>query len=155
MKVYEQDNMDDTTNGQVVDFTPALHEDKEEFDFLFRARGTSINDLEVTFITDTASAEVKFRTYLEILMDIIQGQHKQLEFNSYYIAYLLGQIDDAEFEKISKKFVQKKKKIPLDQLKDKVLVVSSLTSHDVTPKDMAQYLFCEEEDVIKAIKQLS
>lgn len=162
MKAYSQEKQDSTSNGRVIDLKPALHEDPEEFDYLFRACGTSINNLEITFVTDATSAEVmvtsadyKFRTYLETLMDIIKGHQKQRDFNSYYIAYLLGQIDDAEFEKISKTFVQKKKKIPMDQLKDKVLVVSSLTSHDVTPKDIAQYLFCEEEDVIKAFKLLT
>ena len=155
MKTYERGEQDSTLNGQVVDFKPALSEDKEKFDYLFRAKGTSINDLKITSITPTASAEYRFRTYLEILMDIIKSQQRQLEFNSYYISYLLGQIDEDEFEKISRKFIQKKKKIPLDQLKDKILVVSSLTSHDVTPKDIAQYLFCEEKDVVEAFKLLS
>jgi hypothetical protein len=155
MKTYERAEQDSTLNGQVVDLTPALREEKEEFDYLFRAKGTSINDLKITFVTQTTTAEYRFRTYLEILIDVIRSQQKQLEFNSYYIAYLLGQIDDDEFEKISKKFVQKKKKIPMDQLKEKVLVVTKLTGHDVTPMDIAQYLFCDEEDVIKAFKLLT
>lgn len=152
MKTYEHDS---TSSRQAIDLKPALYEEKKEIDFLFRARGTSINDMEIIAITPTASAEYKFRTYLEILMDIIKGQSKQLEFNSYYISYLLGQTDENEFVKISKRFIQKKKKIMLDQLKNKVFVVKHLTDRDVTPKDIAQYLMCDEEDVMKAFQLLT
>ena len=138
-----------TQNGPIVKYNG-----EEKYDVFIRAYGSSIEDMQIIYFESTSSVEYQFKSYLKILFEIIKSQRKQLEFNSYYIAFLLGQISQEELEKISRKFVIKRKKVPTELLKNKVEMLQALTNHDLTPKEMAQYFFCEEKDIIRALKLL-
>jgi len=126
-----------------------------KYDYIIRASGSSIENLQISWIGLTSSAYSYFKNFLSILLEIIKSQNKQLEFDGYYISYLLGNITEEEFESIAKKFAPEKKKIPLEHLRDKISILKGLRGHDITPKEMAQYLQCEESDIVKVLKLLS
>lgn len=49
------------------------------------------------------------------LLEIIKNQNKQLEYTGYYIAFLLGCTSEKEFEEISKKFIIKSRRKPMNK----------------------------------------
>lgn len=95
-----------------------------------------------------------WKNFLTVLLEIIEGQGKQLEFDGYYISYLLGHITERQFKGISKKFVVEKKVTDPEQIKTKVQMLTALRGHDITVKEMAQYLHCDEAAVTKALALL-
>ena len=123
-------------------------------DYLFRASGTSLETLDIYWVQPTSAIAYSFMNFLSVLLEIIESQSRQLEFEGYYISYLLGHIDEKEFEDIAKKYVPKKTEIGPEQLKNKVEVLSALRGHDITIREMAQYLHCDEADIKKAIQLL-
>ena len=125
-----------------------------QHDYIVKVSGCSLRNLQIDYIIPTSSLSTYLRNYIDILVEIIKSQSKQLEFNGYYISYLLGQIKEKEFEEIAKRFVVKKKEIPLKHLQQKVSVLKELMGDDITPKEMAQYFQCKEESIVKVLKSL-
>ena len=56
------------------------------------------------FIIDESCSNIPSNPFAEI-----KYLQRQLCFNGYYIAYLLGQLTEKEFKKISKRFIDKNK----------------------------------------------
>lgn len=141
-----------TGTTQVVKYKPK--KSKKKIDYIIRAYGTSIEDMRM-IISPTSSVEYRFKNFLQVLLEIIESQDKQLDYSGYYISFLLGQISKKEFEEISDNFVIKEKKIPEDLLQYKIYIVQNLMRGDITPKEMAQYFQCNEKDVIQSLKLLT
>ncbi len=139
-------------DSTIVTKPPNSFPQPQKYDFIFRASGSSWEDFKVTWVQPTSAVAFSFQNFLSVLLEIIESQVKQLEFDGYYISYLLGHIDEKEFEGISEKYVSKKAgDINPEQLKNKIEVLLSLRGHDITPREIAQYLHCSEDDVTKAI----
>jgi hypothetical protein len=123
-----------------------------KYDFLLRASGSTLDNLEILSVQPTSAVAFTFKNFLTILLEIIESQGKQLEFDGYYISYLLGHINEEEFEAISEKYIlEKPNEVKPEQLKDKIDVLQSLRGHDLTTREMAQYLHCDEADILKAL----
>lgn len=110
--------------------------------------------LEIQWEMPTSAFAATFHDFLSTLLEIIKGQGKQLEYEGYYISYLLGNLTEEEFEAVSSTYVTENQDIPLEQLKDKVRVLTALRGHDITIQEMAQYLRCDEAIIERAIQLL-
>jgi hypothetical protein len=140
-------------SGTVVR-TPTSFPPEPKYDLILRASGSSLEALEIRYIQPTSAFAFSFMNFLSVLLEIIESQSKQLEFDGYYVSYLLGHIDEKEFGAIAESYVSEKKEIRPEQLKDKVQVLQTLRGHDLTTREMAQYLHCDEADIIKALQLL-
>lgn len=96
----------------------------------------------------------EFRNFLSVLLDIIKEQGRQLEFDGYYISYLLGNLTQEEFEETAKTFVMEPKATTPEAIKDRVQILHALRGHDISVREMAQYLHCDEEIVVRALQLL-
>ena len=123
-------------------------------DYIFHASGQSLGTLQIHSVIPTATFTYTFNNFLSVLLDIIRGQGKQLEFDGYYISYLLGNLTEEEFDVIARTFVSETREIPVEELKDKVRVLHALRGHDTSIREMAQYLHCSEDAVVRALQLL-
>jgi hypothetical protein len=124
-----------------------------KYDYLLHASGMSLETLQLHVIP-TATFVSTFKDFLSTLLDIIREQGKQLEFDGYYISYLLGNITEEEFQEIAKGFVTETRETPFNVLKDKVRVLNALRGQDLSIREMAQYLYCSEDDIVRALQLL-
>lgn len=88
-----------------------------------------------------------FTFQINTLIEVIQSQKRLIEYNSYYNAFLLGQLSEEEFEKISDKFTYKPKKILAQQLKAKIHCLKNLTQINFTPCELAEIFQCASSSV--------
>lgn len=121
--------------------------------YILHASGQS-GDIKIHWSISTSTFVSAFNNFLAVLLEIIKEQGKQLEFDGYYISYLLGHLSEEEFEEISKTFVSEIQDTPLEILKDKVRVLHALRGHDITIREMAQYLHCDEDAIMNALRLL-
>jgi len=147
MEIYDNKN----TGDSIVKFSMP---EEFKYDFIIRAYGQSSETMNYKVRT-TSSVRYIFHGLCQVLTEIIGSQKKQLEYNGYYNSFLLGQLSEEQFEKISRQHIIQPKSIPLDLLSDKINIVRNFVDPEVTPKDMAQYFECEEEDILKSIKLLT
>lgn len=127
---------------------------KEDYDLLIRIQGASTKSTTNITINPTASIIYIVESYFQTLLEIVRNLKKQLDYSGYYISYLLGQLNDAEFDKVAKTYVTFKKSVPLDLLKNKIYFAQTYIDNRSTPADLAYYFQCEEDDIIKASKLL-
>ena len=127
---------------------------KENYDLLIRIQGASTKSATNIKIKSTASVFHMVESYFQTLLEIVRNLKKQLDYSGYYISYLLGQLNDAEFDKVAKTYVSFKKNVPLDLLKNKIYFAQTYIDNQATPADLAYYFQCEEDDIIKASKLL-
>ena len=102
----------------------------------------------------TSSFVFEFKNFLSILLDIIKEQGRQLEFDGYYISYLLGSLTQEEFEETAKTFITEPKATTPEAIMDRVQMLYTLRGHDISIREMAQYLHSDEETVVKALQLL-
>jgi len=123
-------------------------------DYVLYASGPSINELTIHDYMTSDSFMFKFQNFLSILLDIIKEQGRQLEFDGYYISYLLGNLTQEEFEETAKTFITEPKATSPEAIMDRVQMLYTLRGHDISIREMAQYLHCDEEIVVKALQLL-
>lgn len=110
--------------------------------------------LQIHSIMPSDSFAFEFKNFLSVLLDIIKEQGRQLEFDGYYISYLLGNLTQEEFEEVSRTYVVEAKANTAEAIKDRVEILHALRGHDISVSEMAQYLHSDEETVMKALKLL-
>ena len=147
MKAYD----DKSTGDAIVKFS---RPGQFKCDFIIRAYGESLEAMDYT-VRPTSSVRHSFHGLCQVLTEVIGSQKKQLEYNGYYNSFLLGQLSEQEFEEISRQCAIQPRSVPLDLLSDKINIIINFVDREATPKDMAQYFECEEEDIIKSIKLLN
>jgi Trp operon repressor len=114
----------------------------------------SLETLQLHEVIPTATFVSTFKDFLSTLLDIIREQGKQLEFDGYYISYLLGNLTEEEFQEIAQGFVAETHEMPFEVLKDKVRILNALRGQDLSVREMAQYLHCSEDDIVRALQLL-
>ena len=122
--------------------------------YILHASGPSLGQLQIHSIMPSNSFVFEFKNFLSILLDIIKEQGRQLEFDGYYISYLLGSLTKEEFEEVAKTFVTEPKAATPEAIMDRVQVLHALRGHDISVREMAQYLHCDEGTVVKALQLL-
>ena len=142
------------TSGSAITAHADIPSTTQDVDLVFRAAGSSMETLQIQWQMPTATFTATFHDFLATLLEIIRGQGRQLEYEGYYISYLLGNLTEEEFETVSSTYVTETQDTPFEQLKDKVRVLTALKGHDITVQEMAQYLRCDEESIERALQLL-
>lgn len=91
----------------------------------------------------------------ELLKDIVNWQHKLLDYNSHYCAFLLGQIDEDEFGNIAEGFSYETKDMSPESLTPLIDQIYKLTEIEYTASELAGFFECRTENVVQAIKPLA
>lgn len=133
-----------------------------DIDYLARVSGSTATIISTEYIGETrdfASAIQRY-TYakqveIDSLLHALDWQHKTIEFNSSYIAMLLGQIDDDEFEAAAEALATVREDKSPSQILPIVSSLLRLTRIPFTASDFAGMLNCSEDTVYKAIDALS
>lgn len=92
---------------------------------------------------------------LQTLNSLVHWQHKLLDYNSHYCAFLLGQVDEEEFEHISESFAYETKDVDPSVLTPLIDQIYKLTEIEYTPSDLAGFFECRTENVVSALKPLA
>lgn len=91
---------------------------------------------------------------IEILKKITEWQHRNIEYQATYSAYLLGAIDEAEFEIDSQEYVSEIKEIPPEQIAPTIEKIVSLLSFQLSPSELAEYFEVDLNTINQALSQL-
>lgn len=91
---------------------------------------------------------------VDALVGVIKWQHKLLDYNAHYNAYLLSQITEREFEKIARSFVYEPKDCNVGELVTWISTILDLTDIDFTPSEFADLFQCKVDLVSKAVEQV-
>jgi len=140
-----------TSGNSAVPLVPA----KPAKDYILHVSvGPSPGELTFRGIMPSDSFVFEFKNFLSILLDIIKEQGRQLEFDGFYISYLLGTLTQDELDEAAKTFVTEATVTTAEAIKDRVGILHALRGHDISVREMAQYLHCDEEAVVKALQLL-
>jgi len=88
---------------------------------------------------------------IKTLVLAIRAQKRHLEYNEYNNAYLLDQMSEKEFEKISKTFALVPVSIDIDLLIKHIETLTTITQLDFNEAELADIYGCDESIIRKAI----
>ncbi|WP_346397469.1 hypothetical protein [Pseudomonas syringae] len=88
------------------------------------------------------------------LNDVVNWQHKVIDFNSSYSAYLLDQIEEEEFERIAEQMAEEERDVAPEELVPIVARLLRLTSIEFTASDLANLFNCSVESVDEALHMI-
>jgi hypothetical protein len=114
-----------------------------------------------TWIRETAAVSGELRGWalgmqadLAQLRSLALWQHRLLDYNAVYQAYLLEQMTEDEFEAEAEKFVVDHDHVDIDVLAPQIDQLLRLTGIAYTPSDLVAYFHCEHDDVMSALDHL-
>jgi hypothetical protein len=84
------------------------------------------------------------------LRNVVQWQHRLINFNAHYTAFLLEQTSEEEFGEVAESFAYDPHPVPADALAPLIERVLGLTEIEYTPSEFADLFQCNHEDVIDA-----
>lgn len=144
----------DFTGTSVQDFLPESH------DYFVRLSKETTSD---SWKTHVAKVDVDAlwcwgenkQQEIQTLQSVVAWQHKLLDYNAHYCAFLLGQVDEDEFEGIAESYAYEPKDISPNVLSPIVERIYALTGIEYTPSDLAGLFECKTENVLEALKPLA
>lgn len=92
---------------------------------------------------------------MQTLKRLVNWQHKLLDYNSHYCAFLLGQVDEDEFEGITESFSYETKDVNPELLTPIMEQIYRLTGIEYTPSDLAGFFECKTDNIVQALKPLA
>lgn len=90
-----------------------------------------------------------------LLTGIVRWQHSLLEYNAHYIAHLLHQTTEEEFEAAAETFAFEPQQLELDWLCPRVERIFALTQIDYSPSDFAEMFRTDESNIYRALHGIS
>ena len=131
-------------------------------DFVARVSRTTSSDVTVistmdtnTFITQLRQFDSERQADINALNAVVNWQHKIIDFNSSYTAFLLDQISEDEFEKIAEEMAEDETDRDPSQIVPLITRILSLTTLGYTPSDFANMLHCSQQTIIEALKEVA
>ncbi|WP_147406497.1 hypothetical protein [Pseudomonas reidholzensis] len=103
------------------------------------------------FLGQLNEVRARWQNDLRTLNNVINWQHRVLDFNSSYTAYLLEQISEEEFEKAAEAIAVEEMEHPINSLAVLIKKTLELTEIEFSPSDLANLLHCSVESVDKAL----
>lgn len=135
-------------------------ESKASYDIVFRVTGDETKVPRVDW-AHTRALDGRLRSILDekarqinILAKVAKWQHRLLDYNSHYNAFLLEQLDEAEFEKIASEFAYEPTALSPDFIAPIISEVYALTGIYYTPSELADFFHCDHENVMEALNGL-
>lgn len=93
--------------------------------------------------TDT-NQHVHLQKVVEVMREAISSFKKTMEYNGHYNAYLLGQLSEEEFAKISENFSITLNQEPEEIVKDKTETLIKYTGETFTPSEISNIFGIDE-----------
>lgn len=97
----------------------------------------------------------KMESDVSTLKQVVKWQHNQIDYNSYYNAFLLEQVSESEFEEIAASFAYETKEIDDYELLESVRKVISLTEIEYPPSELAEFFRCDYTKIVEAYRSLT
>ena len=89
----------------------------------------------------------------EALIEALQGYKHYLDYTGHYIAFLLGQISEEEFEKISTQYAPQLA-ISKDDLENKIEILFRETGIEFSPIELAAIFSVSKNQIDQALNAL-
>lgn len=131
------------------------------FDYLARFSGASIENLDLIAFRPTATVVSSFKDFLKgigeresTLVEVIKKQKNLVDYNSYYISYLLNQISEDEFYKIAEDFAYSTQPCDESDIEKKTLLLLGTTGVSFSSSDLSYLWGCSEEIIESVLKKL-
>lgn len=131
-----------------------------KFDLMMRISQTSSQVVNVRamstqdFVSQLFQVQQDWKKDIETLNDVINWQHKVIDFNSSYAAYLLEQISEDEFELVAEAMAEEENDIAPDLLALLISRTLRLTTIEFSPSDLANLFHCSVDAVDEALHQV-
>ena len=103
------------------------------------------------FVSKMVQAQINWKKDIDTLNDVINWQHKVIDFNSSYAAYLLEQISEEEFEQVAESMATDENEIDPGLLAYLISRTLKLTTIEFTPSDLANLFHCSVDAVDEAL----
>lgn len=84
------------------------------------------------------------------LRNVVKWQHRLIDFNSHYTAFLLEQTSEEEFGDVAESFAYDPHPVSAQVLAPLIQRVLELTEIEYTPSEFSDLFQCNHEDVIEA-----
>lgn len=146
-----------------VTSTKALTEmyNTTRYDYVARISKDTTSDLPTVKLAPTAFVVDAFkRAYHDVqqsvssLQHLVKWQHKIIDYNSSYIALLLEQIDEEEFEEVAASFAENTETYNCESLAIEIDRINSLTGIPYSAMDYSNIFAASEEEVDRAMSML-
>lgn len=133
-----------------------------KFDYVARIQGSTISQTAYVSFASTESLIARWSRIIaegqaekDALVGVINWQHKVIDFNSTYTAYLLEQIGEDEFEQAAEQMATDQRDRTPEELVPLIERILLLTEIPYTVSDFSNMLECSEESVQKALERLA
>lgn len=90
--------------------------------------------------------------FISPLVVAIRAQKRQLEYNSFYISYLLQQITEEQLEEYASKLAISAKPINEEIISQHIIVLENLTGLSFTDTELADIFECDDKTIGDALK---
>lgn len=142
----------------VVNTSSDIQQTGSTYDIMARLKiNTAANVASVTFIdshkfqSHMMQVASKWKEDVRLLNDVIEWQHKIIDFNSSYTAYLLEQIDEDEFDQVAEAMAVDESDLSPVIIAPAISRLLELTSIDYAPSDLANMFHCSQETISEAL----
>lgn len=132
-----------------------------DFDVVARISGSTSSrliDINVAptayFVSELRSKYSMLEADIERLQHLTHWQHKVIDYNSSYIALLLEQIDEDEFEKVANEYAESAQYPEISDLALEIERLQSLTSFPLSIMDYSNMFGVGEDDVMSALEKI-
>lgn len=99
----------------------------------------------------------RFGKVLCVADEVISSLKKNLDYNGYYIAFLLDQLSEDEFQNISEDHsISLQKNVKDDEIREKVSILFGISKENFTPSDLSNIFKIEEsvaENIVNKLKE--
>jgi hypothetical protein len=130
-------------------------------DYLARFSGASVENLDLIAIHPTEAVISSFQDFLKrigeresTLVMVIKKQKNLIDYNSYYISYLLNQISEDEFYRIAEDFAYSTQPCDESDIEKKTLLLLGTTGVSFSGSDLSYFWGCSEEEIESVLKKL-
>lgn len=116
---------------------------------------TSIASMDTQlFVAKLHNVQREWKLDVSALNELVEWQHKIIDFNSSYSAYLLEQIDEEEFELIAEQMATEEQEVNPSDLASAMARILRLTTIDYSPSDFANMFNCSSEAIDAALHMI-
>lgn len=95
-------------------------------------------------VQDHFSEKVRLKQEINVLSEAVSSLQETLEYNGHYVAFLLGQISEDEFEKISADYAVDLRQESDDVIRTKIEILMHYCSALYSPSDISNIFRIDE-----------
>lgn len=106
------------------------------------------------FASDIIEVGNRLEFNIKTLAEVVERQSAILDYNGLYIAYLLDQMTEEQFEEESEKYLLESCNEKPEVIARKIEVLREHTKLDLTRSDLADLFCCDESEIDSAAKWL-